>query len=188
MSSFLGRTGKNIRAVLDYARSQDSVLLLDEFDAIAKRRDDATDIGELKRLVTVLLQAIDEWPASGVLIAATNHPELLDPAVWRRFEGVVTFPAPSVGELRNLVERLVGQQIDEPARILTAAALQGGGFAEVVKEVNAAKRDSIVRGLSLQASLEFRLQTHIAMQTRPRKIALAKKMASQGHRNASFRQ
>lgn len=180
MSSFLGRTGNNIRAVLDYARGQDSVLLLDEFDSIAKRRDDATDVGELKRLVTVLLQAIDEWPASGILVAATNHPELLDPAVWRRFERVVTFPAPTAAELRNLVERLVGRQIDEPARILTAAALQGGGFADLVKEVNAAKRDSIVRGISLQASLELRLQSHIANQARPRKMALAKRMATLG--------
>jgi len=180
MSSFLGRTGNNIRAVLDYARSQDSVLLLDEFDAIAKRRDDASDIGELKRLVTVLLQAIDEWPASGVLVAATNHPELLDPAVWRRFERVVTFPAPSAGELSDLVERLVGNQVDKSTRALAAAALQGGGFADLVKEINAAKRDSIVRAITLQESLELRLQVHIAHQSRPRKIALAKKLATQG--------
>jgi ATP-dependent 26S proteasome regulatory subunit len=83
MSSFLGRTGNNIRAVLDYARNTSAILLLDEFDAIAKRRDDATDVGELKRLVTVLLQAIDDWPRAGILLAATNHPDLLDPAVWR---------------------------------------------------------------------------------------------------------
>ena len=94
MSSYLGRTGSNIRHVLDYAKGVDGVLLLDELDAIAKRRDDATDVGELKRLVTVLLQEIDDWPSSGLLIAATNHPGLLDPAVWRRFELRVSFPMP----------------------------------------------------------------------------------------------
>ena len=76
MSSFLGRTGGNLRLVLDYAKGQDCILLLDELDAIAKRRDDATEVGELKRLVTVLLQEIDDWPATGLLLAATNHPDV----------------------------------------------------------------------------------------------------------------
>src|SRR6185312_4282550 len=86
MSSLLGRTGSNLRHVLEYAKTIDCVLLLDELDAIAKRRDDRGEIGELKRLVTVLIQQIDDWPSSGVLVAATNHPDLLDPAIWRRFE------------------------------------------------------------------------------------------------------
>ncbi len=103
MSSFLGKTGSNIRVVLDFARKQPSVLLLDEFDAIAKRRDDTAEIGELKRLVTVLIQAIDEWPADGLLVAATNHPELLDPAIWRRFDRVVEFPHPTEKELIQLL-------------------------------------------------------------------------------------
>src|SRR5665213_3572636 len=94
MSSFLGRTGANVRHVLDYAKGVDCVLLLDELDSIAKRRDDASDVGELKRLVTVLLQEIDDWPSTGLLIAATNHSDLLDPAVWRRFEMRVNFPMP----------------------------------------------------------------------------------------------
>lgn len=98
MSSYLGKTGANIRSALEYAKSVDSVLLLDEFDAIAKRRDDEGDIGELKRLVNVLLQEIDDWPSSSLLIAATNHGELLDPAIWRRFDDVLDFevPDPSV--------------------------------------------------------------------------------------------
>lgn len=93
MSSFLGRTGGNIRKVLDYAKASPSVLLLDELDTVAKRRDDGAEVGELKRLVTVLLQEIDDWPASSLLLAATNHASLLDPAVWRRFDVVVDFPS-----------------------------------------------------------------------------------------------
>ena len=107
MSSFLGRTGNNIRTVLDYSRRLPGVLLLDEFDALAKRRDDALEIGELKRLVTVLLQEIERWPAHGILIAATNHPDLLDPAVWRRFDRVLEFPLPSPSELEELFRRLI---------------------------------------------------------------------------------
>lgn len=180
MSSLLGRTGNNIRAVLDYARAQDSVLLLDEFDSVAKRRDDSTDIGELKRLVTVLLQAIDEWPANGVLVAATNHPELLDPAVWRRFERVINFPAPTIAEIRELAGRLAGNEVDVETINLVAAALQGGGFADVVKEINVAKRDSIVRGQTIQESLEGRLQQTITNQPRSKRLSVAKKMAAQG--------
>lgn len=95
MSSFLGKTGSNIRSVLDHAASFPCVLLLDEFDAIAKRRDDDRELGELKRLVTVLLQAIDDWPETSLLIAATNHEELLDPAIWRRFDQEISFALPN---------------------------------------------------------------------------------------------
>lgn len=180
MSSFLGRTGNNIRAVLDYARSHESVLLLDEFDSIAKRRDDSTDVGELKRLVTVLLQAIDEWPSSGVLVAATNHPELLDPAVWRRFERVIRFPLPTVGELRAVIDKALGREVSAQLRALAATTFQGAGFADVVKELNATKRDSIIRGISINEALEARLQIAIAYLTRAKRMSLAKKLATQG--------
>jgi len=154
MSSFLGRTGNNIRVVLDFARRAPAVLLLDEFDAIAKRRDDATEVGELKRLVTVLLQAVDDWPATGVLIAATNHPELLDPAVWRRFERVVEFPPPSVQDIRNLVLRLVGDDGITTANLdLLAALLHGQSFDSVVRVVTSAKRAAIVRQVPLAETL-----------------------------------
>jgi SpoVK/Ycf46/Vps4 family AAA+-type ATPase len=89
MSSLLGRSGTNLRAALDFAKRSPCVLLLDEIDAIAKRRSDDTDVGELKRLVTVILQEVDEWPATGLLLAATNHSELIDPALWRRFDLVI---------------------------------------------------------------------------------------------------
>lgn len=79
MSSYLGKTGNNIKAVLNYASSFPCVLLLDEFDAIAKKEMMRRMWEKPKRLVTVLLQAIDEWPNTSILIAATNHSELLDP-------------------------------------------------------------------------------------------------------------
>lgn len=84
ISSYLGSTSKNIRSLLEYAQSEPCVLFLDEFDAIAKARDDKNEIGELKRVVVSLLQNIDNLGET-VLIAATNHPHLLDPAIWRRF-------------------------------------------------------------------------------------------------------
>jgi SpoVK/Ycf46/Vps4 family AAA+-type ATPase len=113
MSSYLGKTGSNIRAVLDHAQEAPCVLLLDEFDAIAKRRDDDSDVGELKRLVTVLLQAIDDWPSGSLLVAATNHGELLDPAVWRRFDLVVDFPAPTKEQVASYLKTEIDPFIAE---------------------------------------------------------------------------
>ncbi len=98
ISSFLGKTGQNLNKVLNYARNLPSVLLLDEFDAVAKRRDDPTDLGELKRIVNVLLKELETWPAASIVLAATNHPNLLDPAIWRRFDKAINFELPQYSE------------------------------------------------------------------------------------------
>lgn len=155
MSSFLGRTGNNIRVVLDFARRAPAVLLLDEFDAIAKRRDDATEVGELKRLVTVLLQSVDDWPTSGILVAATNHPELLDPAVWRRFDRVVEFPHPTSDEIATVIRHIVGADDSLQDRIaLLSVLLQGRSFADVVRVVTTARRSAVVNDATTTAALE----------------------------------
>ena len=105
ISSYLGRSGQNIRSIFDYAKERPCVLFLDELDAIAKRRDDAGDLGELKRLVNVLLKEIENYPTTGVIIAATNHPELLDKAIWRRFDRSIIIPMPDSVERKKLLCR-----------------------------------------------------------------------------------
>lgn len=155
MSSYLGRTGGNLRHVLDYAKSIECVLLLDELDAIAKRRDDSGEIGELKRLVTVLIQEIDDWPPTGLLVAATNHPELLDPAIWRRFEIVVDFPLPDVGSLSAYVEDLLTGRLKSPAvwgRIL-ALSFAGRSFSDVERDVLSLRRSAALDGRDLEEVL-----------------------------------
>ncbi len=147
MSSFLGRTGSNIRAVLDYAQRSSSVLLLDEFDAIAKRRDDAAEIGELKRLVTVLVQSIDDWPADGLLVAATNHPELLDPAIWRRFDRVVDFPLPGEAEIATAITQLWSAAVGQMPLRVASALMKGLSFSDVTRAVLKTRRDSVISGM-----------------------------------------
>lgn len=105
ISSYLGRSGQNIRSIFEYAKAQPSVLLLDELDAIAKRRDDSSDLGELKRLVNVLLKELENYPATGIIIGATNHPELLDKAIWRRFDRALEISMPELAERRALLIR-----------------------------------------------------------------------------------
>ncbi|KDP95298.1 hypothetical protein ER13_04005 [Brevundimonas sp. EAKA] len=179
MSSFLGRTGNNVRAVLDYAKRQSCVLLLDELDAIAKRRDDATEIGELKRLVTVLLQEIDEWPASGLLVAATNHPELLDPAVWRRFDMLVRFPPPTQGEIGNAVRTFLGGHAvgDEWVDVL-AVVLGHGSYSEIEKRIIAIRRAAALSDKPLEAELRKFLSSRIGELDHTEKLALADKLAA----------
>ena len=154
MSSFLGRTGANVRHVLDYAKGVDGVLLLDELDAIAKRRDDATDVGELKRLVTVLLQEIDDWPPTGLLIAATNHSDLLDPAVWRRFEMRVDFPMPTDESVRQAIAMFFGASKPPGAwKEILAVALRGMSFSDIEREVLLARRAAITRSVPIEETL-----------------------------------
>lgn len=150
MSSFLGKTGNNIKAVLNYASTFPCILLLDEFDAIAKKRDDATDVGELKRLVTVLLQAIDDWPSSSILIAATNHSELLDPAAWRRFDRVVKFEYPT----QQLIKKfLISKDISENLANYISIRIEKMPYAVIEKSINQAKRNSILENIPLSVSL-----------------------------------
>lgn len=85
ISSRLGETAKNIRNIFEFVPSKHAVLFLDEMDAIAKLRDDRHELGELKRVVNTVLQGLDSLADDVVTIGATNHPHLLDPAIWRRF-------------------------------------------------------------------------------------------------------
>jgi hypothetical protein len=143
MSSLLGQTGQNLRQLLDHARSFPCVLLLDEFDAVAKRRDDQSDIGELKRLVNVLLLELERWPDTGLLIAATNHPQLLDPAVGRRFDLTLELTLPGQGERVTIMQRALqrfGLEVDSDVIAASALALDGASGADVERDVAAAAR------------------------------------------------
>ena len=181
MSSFLGRTGNNIRTVLDYARRSPGVLLLDEFDALAKRRDDGLEIGELKRLVTVLLQEIDRWPTHGILIAATNHPDLLDPAVWRRFDRVLEFPLPMQADLEKLIHQLVPETESTliPAKLL-ASLFRGSSFSDVTRTIDSSKRTAVVQNVSIEDVMVQAAADLCKSQPRREKLAFARQLARAG--------
>ena len=105
ISSLLGNTAKNIHRIFEYAKKQPCILFLDEFDAIAKARDDSHELGELKRVVNSLLQNIDDFAQEGILIAATNHASMLDTAVWRRFQTIIELPQPGAEEIRRFIKQ-----------------------------------------------------------------------------------
>lgn len=104
VSSFLGETAANLRKVFDFVASSPLVALFDEFDALGKEREDATEHGELRRVVNAVLQMLDAYQGRGLIIAATNHDGLLDTAIWRRFEEVLVLKPPTPAQLCRLIE------------------------------------------------------------------------------------
>ncbi|GIO33524.1 ATPase [Paenibacillus albilobatus] len=120
ISSYLGSTSKNIRLLFEYASKIPCVLFLDEFDAVAKLRDDQHEMGELKRVVNSLLQNIDELGDKCILIGATNHEQLLDEAIWRRFSTRLKIGLPTLELIKQVLSQFLsdlnvvfdGKQID----------------------------------------------------------------------------
>ena len=133
IGSYLGETAHRISQVFDYARSRRCVLFFDEFDAVAKERGDANETGEIKRVVSSLLLQVDALPSYVVAVTASNHPELLDRAVWRRFQIRLELPIPGPHQILmwlRLFESQTGYEMDYPIERL-AGKLQGLSFAEV---------------------------------------------------------
>lgn len=106
IGSYLGETASRLQQIIDYVKTQRCVLFLDEFETIGKERGDTHETGEIKRVVSSLLLQIDDLPDYVVVIAASNHPELLDRAVWRRFQVRVELPKPTVLQISKFVESL----------------------------------------------------------------------------------
>lgn len=109
VSSLLGNTAKNLRKIFDFANSRPCILFLDEFDAIAKARDDSKELGELKRVINSLLQNIDEFNKNNILIAATNHHEMLDSAIWRRFPMRLEIMPPQESDIQLLLKKYLSK-------------------------------------------------------------------------------
>jgi len=131
VSSFLGETSGNLRKVFDYAAERPVVLFFDEFDAVARSRDDESEHGELKRVVNSLLQLIDRYDTNGFVIAATNYEGRLDPAIWRRFDEVVFFDKPTLPEIRALLGVKLKNFASEFDPLSKANKLQGFTHAEI---------------------------------------------------------
>lgn len=94
ISSYLGETAGNLRKVFDFIEHGTWIVLFDEFDIIGKNRDDSHEHGEIKRVVNNFLQMLDNLNGESIIFAATNHQNILDPAIWRRFDDVIYYCLP----------------------------------------------------------------------------------------------
>ena len=148
ITSYLGETAGRLDALFDAVRARPCVLFFDEFDTIAKERGDQHETGEIKRVVSSLLLQIDRLPSYVVVVVATNHPELLDRAVWRRFQARLTLPpatrAGIVAFLDRWVER-TGVGLSFSHRTL-ADKLHGCSFAEIEEFVTTVQRRVVLSG------------------------------------------
>ncbi|MBB4380436.1 AAA family ATPase [Bradyrhizobium sp. SBR1B] len=131
ISSYLGETAGNVRKIFEFARKQPCVLFLDEFDALARSRDDTSEHNELRRVVNSLLIFIDRIKPKGFLIAATNLDQALDPAVWRRFDEVIWFEKPD----REMIDRFLTMKFKNVKISFDlhphARELEGYSYAEI---------------------------------------------------------
>lgn len=133
IGSYLGETAQRIGQVFEYARPRNCVLFFDEFDAVGKERGDPHETGEIKRVVSSLLMQIDTLPSYVVVVTASNHPELLDRAVWRRFQIRLELPEPKQGQIEEWFRRFekrTGYVLGLSPHSL-AQSLRGLSFAEV---------------------------------------------------------
>ena len=119
IGSFLGETSSRLRKLFDFVRTHSCVLFFDEFDTLGKERGDVHETGEIKRVVSSLLLQIDALPSNVIIVTATNHPELLDRAVWRRFQLRLELPPPTHAqaiEWLSKFELTLGEQLGVSAR------------------------------------------------------------------------
>ena len=161
IGSFLGETASRLKRVFDYARTTPCVLFFDEFDAVGKERGDIHETGEIKRVVTSLLMQVDDLPSYTVVIAATNHSELLDRAVWRRFQLRLDLPAPGRADLTKYFE-LFAKKIEEPL---------GFGPATIAKKLG-----SISYAEAEEFCLDVRRRHVLALGEKPLKHVVAEQL------------
>ncbi|WP_082167165.1 AAA family ATPase [Methylobacterium aquaticum] len=146
ISSFLGTTARNIGNLFAFSNRYRCILLLDEFDAVAKLRDDPQEVGEIKRVVNALLQNLDTRRDIGITIGITNHQNLLDPAVWRRFEVQLHIPKPNFDTRVKIAESFM-QPVAAPGTHLKLIAwfTEGATGAEIEAVVRTYKRAAIIK-------------------------------------------
>lgn len=133
VGAYLGETNARLAKLFDYARATPCVLFFDEFDAVGKERGDVHETGEIKRVVSFLLMQIDQLPSYVVSVAATNHAELLDRAVWRRFQLRLDMPPPDAARRAVLVSRYLEVWPEDPGLSAEQIAQRLGpvSFSEV---------------------------------------------------------
>lgn len=140
-SRFLGATAVQLRAVFAEMPRRPGVYLFDEFDAVAKARGDSQDVGEMNRVVTAFLQLVDADVSGSILVAATNHVELLDRAMFRRFDVIIPFDKPTREQVVDLLKlRLSSVGLDDRACEHLSLAAQGWSYADVARACDDAVR------------------------------------------------
>ena len=144
ISSFLGKTAANLLQIFEYLDSGEYVLLIDEFDTIGADRDTSDTTGEMRRLTNSLLQQVEGYRGPSIILAATNRPEILDSALWRRFDQVIEMPLPSLQQIEAVIATVMGYELQNGAEQLVGLPHAAAEyFAQSIRR-NALFNDHIV--------------------------------------------
>jgi len=181
VGSYLGETASRLQEIVEYVARTPCVLFFDEFDSVGKERADAQETGEIKRVVSSLLLHMDALPSHCIVICATNHPELLDRAVWRRFELRLELPKPGAAELKDWymrTERLLGGIGMTVSQFIEL--FEGETFSEI-EAITLDARRKVVLSMGTMAS-EDAFKEAVARWERRRRIGGAQGVGSRTNR------
>lgn len=150
--SHLGETASNVRKIFEYAKATPCVLFLDEFDAIARTRENNDEVKEMARVVNTLLQCLDEFEGDSIFMAATNLETELDNAIWRRFDTKMAYSLPDEEGREQYISLLIGDfGHEENVREIASERLEGCSYADMEQIVLKAKRKAIIEDCLLRA-------------------------------------
>ena len=178
ITKFMGETAAKLRQVFDSITDMRGVYFFDEFDAIGSQRGLSNDVGEIRRVLNSFLQMIEHDQSNSLIVAATNHPEILDYALFRRFDDVIEFKLPTPAQITGLIRSRLGSFL--PKRLVlksVAARADGLSCAEVCRAVDGAIKESIMhnQGLVKKANLNHMLEERRLITS---KLAENKRMTS----------
>lgn len=157
ISSFLGETASNLTRLFDGIKNYPCVLLLDEFDIVGKTRTNSQDVGEMHRIVNILLTLLEDYNSQGILIATTNIENAIDQALFRRFDDIIEMPKPSKDEILRLTKMTVSS-IDKSKDINWNSIIEklfGSSSAIVVKVANDAAKLAVISNDKVLSQTHF---------------------------------
>ncbi|KQP23478.1 AAA family ATPase [Pseudorhodoferax sp. Leaf267] len=148
ITKFMGETAAKLRQVFDAVASTRGVYFFDEFDAIGSQRGMANDVGEVRRILNSFLLMIEQDDSNSVIVAATNHPDILDEALFRRFDDVVEYHVPSAAEVQALLRiRLAAYVKSKKDLAELASEASGLSHAEIARAINDAVKEAVMHDL-----------------------------------------
>jgi SpoVK/Ycf46/Vps4 family AAA+-type ATPase len=161
-SRFFGETAGKLRLLFDQIAQTRGVYLLDEFDAIGARRGEPNDVGEIRRVLNSVLAFMEEPNTTDSLVlAATNHVEILDQALARRFDEVIEYTLPDIAAARAIIERRLGKfKIASKSWTMLEPALEGLSQGELVRAADAVVKDAILEGATSVSAEALRAALH----------------------------
>lgn len=153
ITKFMGETAAKLRVVFDALQETRGVYLFDEVDALGGERARANDVGEIRRVLNSFLQFLEQDDSESMLVAATNHPQLLDRAIFRRFDAVIEYPLPTAEVARAVIRnRLATVRLGRIGWARLDAAMAGLSHSEITQAAERAAKDAILAGRDLVGS------------------------------------